>query len=87
MHLSTQAADVLVLHETPDTDLRGYKALSALGRAMNVRLVLHGHLHRSYRARLDDQIEVIGLGERESLVIDLLPEDHNLDAARSGDPS
>lgn len=70
-HLSAQTTHVLVLHEAPDTDPLGHKELSDLARAMNARLVIHGHLHKSYRTWLDGQIEVIGLGERESLVISL----------------
>ena len=43
--LATQRADVLVTHEAPSVHRHGWPALDELGRAMGVRLHVHGHHH------------------------------------------
>ncbi len=68
--LAHQKADVLVVHEAPESHEYGHRALGDLARAMGVGLVVHGHLGCRYRDQIQGGIEVLGLGDRETEVID-----------------
>jgi predicted phosphodiesterase len=59
--LARQKADILVTHEAPSSHPAGSAALDALGRAMGVRLIVHGHHHVNYLARAEDGLQVLGV--------------------------
>ena len=59
--LAGQKADILVTHEAPSSHPAGSAALDALGRAMGVRLIVHGHHHVNYLARAEDGLRVLGV--------------------------
>jgi predicted phosphodiesterase len=50
--LACHRADILVCHEAPSTHLFGCRFLDELADAMRVRLIFHGHHHRSYETDL-----------------------------------
>ena len=60
--LSEQTADVLVCHEAPSCHRRGYALIDELAKHLGARLIVHGHHHTDYTARLASGIEVIGVG-------------------------
>jgi len=62
-------ADILVCHEAPSTHRYGYRAINDLANNLGAKLVIHGHHHESYDARLPNGIRVIGLGKAEYRVI------------------
>ncbi|MGM0516047.1 MAG: metallophosphoesterase family protein [Pseudomonadota bacterium] len=68
--LSNQSADILVLHEAPESHPNGFRVLGELARAMGVHTVLHGHHHHDYEAQIEGGITVIGLGEAGSRLLD-----------------
>jgi hypothetical protein len=59
--LSGQRADILVTHEAPSSHPQGNAALDALGRAMGVRLIVHGHHHVNYLATAPDGLRALGV--------------------------
>ena len=63
--LRGQRADILVCHEAPTSHKHGFGAVDDLARVLGVRLVVHGHHHRSYVGHTRDGIEVRGLGIAE----------------------
>ena len=60
-YLASQEADILVTHEAPSSHPDGNKALEALGRAMGVRLIVHGHYHVNYLATAPDGLQVLSV--------------------------
>jgi len=68
--LAFQQADILVLHEAPESHPHGHGALGDLARAMGVSLVLHGHLHEDYEAEIAGGVRIIGLAECGSRLIE-----------------
>ena len=68
--LADERADVLILHEAPESHPYGFRELGDLARSMGVRIVLHGHQHQGYEAEIDGDIRVIGLALRGSRVIE-----------------
>lgn len=58
-------ADILVCHEAPTSDRHGFAAIDELAAAMGVKLVVHGHHHRSYEGETNTGISVRGLGIAE----------------------
>ena len=60
-YLAAQRADILVTHEAPSSHPAGKPALDALGRAMGVRLIVHGHHHVNYLATAEDGLQVLGV--------------------------
>jgi predicted phosphodiesterase len=60
-YLAGQRADILVTHEAPSSHPAGSAALDALGRAMGVRLIVHGHHHVNYRATAEDGLQALGV--------------------------
>ncbi|UMA63578.1 metallophosphoesterase [Roseivivax marinus] len=65
-YLSEQKADVLITHEAPSCHPNGFKFIDKLADAMGVELIVHGHHHTSYNARLDSGVKVKGLGLAEA---------------------
>ena len=63
--LSDARADILVCHEAPSSHPFGFGAVDDLATALGVRLVVHGHHHRSYVGASRDGVEVRGLGVAE----------------------
>jgi len=59
--LAGQQADILVTHEAPASHPAGNAALEALARAMNARMVVHGHHHVTYRAVAEDGLVAMGV--------------------------
>jgi predicted phosphodiesterase len=59
--LAGQQADILVTHEAPSSHPAGSEALDALGRAMGVRLIVHGHHHVNYLATAEDGLQALGV--------------------------
>jgi predicted phosphodiesterase len=59
--LAAQRADILVTHEAPTSHPAGSAALDALGRAMGVRLIVHGHHHVNYLATAPDGLRALGV--------------------------
>ncbi|MDG4867608.1 metallophosphoesterase [Guyparkeria sp. 1SP6A2] len=68
--LAFQQADILILHEPPESHQYGHVALGDLARAMGVSLVVHGHMHEDYEAEIAGGIRVVGLAERGSRLIE-----------------
>lgn len=63
--LGEQKADILVLHEAPSCHKYGFIELDDLAELLEVKLIVHGHHHNSYEAKLDSGISVRGLGLAE----------------------
>lgn len=68
-------ADILVTHEAPTaygveigSDQHGFAGIDELARDMQVKLIVHGHHHRSYEGQTDDGILVRGLAIAEPWV-------------------
>ena len=64
--LSSEHADILVLHEAPEPHPHGWSALNELARAMDVRQVIHGHHHdrpdyEPYWRELGYEVHGVGL--------------------------
>ncbi len=62
-----QSADILVLHDAPESHRHGFPELGDLAKAMGVRLIVHGHHHEAYTGRTAGNIEVMGVN-RETVV-------------------
>jgi hypothetical protein len=57
---------VLVTHEAPSCHKYGFVGIDMAAAACRARLVVHGHHHESYEARIgNDRIRVRGLGRAE----------------------
>ncbi|MCP1674594.1 putative phosphodiesterase [Natronocella acetinitrilica] len=54
--------DVLVCHEAPSSHRHGFGVIDELARTMGASLIVHGHQHEDYTARLPGGIEVLGVG-------------------------
>jgi predicted phosphodiesterase len=66
--------DVLVSHEAPSSHPFGFAVIDALAQACGASLIVHGHHHQSYEARLPNGIRVRGLGLAEPWLLErLLP--------------
>jgi predicted phosphodiesterase len=63
--LAGQRFDVLVTHEAPSSHPHGFAAIDELAAAGGARLIVHGHHHDSYVAKLSNGIAVRGLGLAE----------------------
>lgn len=67
--LADERADVLVTHEAPSCHRYGFGEIDFLAEVLGARLVVHGHHHESYEARLPSGIRVVGLSKGEVLRI------------------
>jgi predicted phosphodiesterase len=72
-HLAAQQCDILVAHEAPSSHPHGFAIIDALAETCGARLIVHGHHHQSYQARLPSGISVRGLGLAEPWHLDLPP--------------
>ncbi|MFA5985168.1 MAG: metallophosphoesterase [Methylococcaceae bacterium] len=57
-------ADILVTHEAPGSHNHGFKAISDLAAAMQVKMIFHGHLHENYAFTLPNQVQVYGVADK-----------------------
>lgn len=69
--LAQHRFDVLVAHEAPSCHHHGFAAIDRLAEVAAARLIVHGHHHESYNARLGNGIEVRGLAVAESWVLEI----------------
>ena len=68
--LLRERADVLVTHEAPGCHRNGFQALDEVANGLRVRLVLHGHHHENYQAKIAGGVRVIGVGLRAIVDLD-----------------
>jgi predicted phosphodiesterase len=71
VHLEKRRFDVLVSHEAPSSHPHGFVVIDRLAAAAGARLVVHGHHHESYAAKLASGIDVRGLAVAEPWVVAL----------------
>jgi predicted phosphodiesterase len=69
--LARQRFDVLISHEAPSCHRHGFEAIDRLAEVGAARLIVHGHHHESYSARLDNGIDVRGLAVAEPWVLEV----------------
>jgi len=69
--LAQHRFDVLVTHEAPSCHRHGFAAIDRLAEVTGARLIIHGHHHESYAARLNNGIDVRGLAVAETWVIEI----------------
>jgi hypothetical protein len=63
--------DVLVSHEAPSSHPHGFAVVDRLAEAAGACLIVHGHHHESYAAKLANGIDVRGLAVAEPWVMEL----------------
>lgn len=63
--------DVLVTHEAPSCHRHGFATIDWLAQVAAVRLIVHGHHHESYAAKLQNGIDVKGLAVAETWMLSL----------------
>jgi predicted phosphodiesterase len=68
--LARHRFDVLVCHEAPSCHRHGFAAIDQLAEVAGARLIVHGHHHESYSARLDSGVDVRGLAVAETWVVE-----------------
>jgi predicted phosphodiesterase len=61
--------DVLVAHEAPSCHRHGIDVIDGLAECAGAKLIVHGHHHESYTARLASGIDVRGLAVAETWVL------------------
>ncbi|MDF2095977.1 metallophosphoesterase family protein [Aquibaculum arenosum] len=71
--LANESAQVLVTHEAPSCHRHGFEELDLLAETMGAMLIVHGHHHEDYEARLPSGIQVIGLGRAQPRLIEITP--------------
>lgn len=64
-HLASQRCDILVTHEAPSSHPHGFAVIDHLAASCGAGLIVHGHHHQPYEARLPNGIRVRGLGLAE----------------------
>jgi predicted phosphodiesterase len=69
--LAQHRFDVLVTHEAPSCHRHGFAAIDRLAEVAAARLIVHGHHHESYAAKLANGIDVRGLGIAEPWVLEM----------------
>jgi hypothetical protein len=69
--LARQRFDVLVIHEAPSCHRHGFAAIDHLAEVATARLIVHGHHHESYAAKLGNGVDVKGLAVAEPWVLEL----------------
>ena len=62
--------DVLVTHEAPSCHRHGFAAIDRLAEVAAARLIVHGHHHESYAAKLANGIDVRGLAVAETWALE-----------------
>jgi len=68
--LAQHRFDVLVTHEAPSCHHHGFAAIDRLAEVAGARLIVHGHHHESYSAKLESGIDVRGLAVAETWVLE-----------------
>lgn len=63
--LAQRRTDILLTHEAPSSHDHGFAFIDDLAGDMQARLIVHGHHHFSYEARLPSGVFVRGLGLAE----------------------
>lgn len=63
--------DVLISHEAPSSHRHGFAVIDRLAEATAARLIVHGHHHESYAAKLSNGIDVRGLAVAEPWVLEM----------------
>jgi predicted phosphodiesterase len=69
--LAQHRFDVLVSHEAPSCHRHGFAVIDRLADVAEVRLIVHGHHHESYAAKLPGGVDVRGLAVAESWVLEI----------------
>jgi predicted phosphodiesterase len=69
--LAQHRFDVLVAHEAPSCHRHGFAVIDRLAEVAAARLIVHGHHHESYAAKLANGIDVRGLAVAETWVLDI----------------
>jgi len=69
--LAQQRFDVLVCHEAPSCHRHGFAVIDRLAEVAAARLIVHGHHHESYSAKLPNGIDVRGLAVAEPWVLEM----------------
>jgi predicted phosphodiesterase len=64
--LAQQRFDVLVTHEAPSCHRHGFTVIDQMAASAGARLIVHGHHHESYAAKLTNGIYVRGLAVAEA---------------------
>jgi predicted phosphodiesterase len=67
--LAQHRFDVVISHEAPSSHRHGFAAIDRLAEAGGARLIVHGHHHESYAAKLANGIDVRGLAVAEAWVL------------------
>ncbi len=70
-HLAQHRFDVLVTHEAPSCHRHGFAVIDQLAEVAGARVIVHGHHHESYAAKLRSGIDIRGLGVAETWVLTL----------------
>jgi predicted phosphodiesterase len=68
--LAQHRFDVLISHEAPSCHRHGFAAIDRLAEVAAARLIVHGHHHESYAAKLGNGIDVRGLAVAETWVLE-----------------
>jgi predicted phosphodiesterase len=69
--LAQHRFDVLVTHEAPSCHRHGFAVIDRLAETVAARLIVHGHHHESYTAKLAIGIGVRGLAVAETWVLEM----------------
>lgn len=66
-------ADILISHEAPQSPGldEGFGIIGRVAEEIGARAVIHGHHHRDYSSETHEGIEVVGVGRRSTLRLDL----------------
>lgn len=64
-YLALQKADILVCHEAPSCHPKGFWVIDKLAAQMGAKLIVNGHHHQAYQARLTNGVRVRGFGLAE----------------------
>jgi predicted phosphodiesterase len=70
-NLAQHRFDVLISHEAPLSHRHGFAAIDRLAEAAAARLIVHGHHHESYAAKLANGIDVRGLAVAETWALEV----------------
>jgi predicted phosphodiesterase len=71
--LAQRHFDVLISHEAPSCHRHGFAVIDELAEMVGARLIVHGHHHESYMAKLPGGIQVCGLGAAETWALVMEP--------------
>jgi hypothetical protein len=69
--LAQRRFDVLISHEAPSCHRHGFAVIDRLAEAAKARLIVHGHHHESYVAKLDSGVDVRGLAVAEAWALEI----------------